>query len=151
MQESIIVIFIVTIIIGIALFVFYQLQINSIENTKTELEQNRDILLLSTLKNNPILSYTYLGTEENALDTIKLLNNNLVNLGNKEIIIKQVYPDVKDITCTKQNYPDCNKYVVYSKKPVKITNTQIISTPVLLYFPYTDEYYPGTLEIRSYS
>ena len=151
MQESILAIFIVTIIIGLALFTFYQLQLRSINNYKLELEQNRDLILISTLVNKPELSYSYLGSEENALDTIKLLDNNLVNLGFKEITIKQVYPNQNNIQCTKQNYPDCNSYLIYNKKPSKVTNTQIISLPISLYFPYTQEYHAGIIELKSYS
>ena len=151
MQETILVIFIVTVIIGISIFTFYQLQLKSIDNSRIELEQNRDLILLATLKNSPEFSYTYLGNEESALDTIKLLNSKLVNKGFKDITIKQVYPDSQNFLCTKQNYPKCNSYVVYSKKPSKITSTYIISTPVSLYFPYTNEYKAGVIEIKSYS
>ncbi|MEK6932346.1 MAG: hypothetical protein AABW56_00965 [Nanoarchaeota archaeon] len=151
MQETILVIFIVTIIIGIGIFTFYQLQLKSIDNSRIELEQNRDLILLATLKNSPKFSYTYLGNEENAIDTLKLLNSKLANKGFKEITIKQVYPDAQNALCNKQNYPNCNNYVVYSKKPSKITSTYIISTPVSLYFPYTNEYKAGVIEAKSYS
>jgi len=151
MQETILVIFIVTIIIGIAIFTFYQLQLRSIDNLKIELEQNRNLILLSTLSNSVELSYTILGNEENALDTIKLLNPSLEDLGFKEITIKQVYPESQNFLCTKSNYPYCNKYVVYNKKPSKIKNTQVISLPASIYFPYTNEYKLALLEVRSYS
>jgi len=151
MQETILVIFIVTIIIGIALVTFYQLQVKSIEKSKFELERNRDLILLSTLQNNPQLSYSYLGNEENALDTLKLLNANLINLGFKEITIKQVYPNKPNLICTKSNYPNCNTYLVYSRKPSRMKTTLITSVPISLYFPYSDEYAPGIIELKSYS
>ncbi len=151
MQETIIVIFIVTIIVGIAIFTFYQLQLRSIDNLKLELEQNRNLILLSTLSNSVELSHTSLGNEENALDTIKLLNPSLENLGFKEITVRQVYPSSQNVLCTKSNYPECNKYVVYNKKPSKIKNTQVISLPISIYFPYSNEYKLGILEVRSYS
>ena len=92
-----------------------------------------------------------MGNEENALDTIKLLNPSLENLGFKEIIVKQVYPPSQEVLCTKSNYPNCNKYVVYNKKPSKIKNTQVISLPVSIYFPYSNDYKLASLEVRSYS
>lgn len=151
MQETIIVIFIVTIIIGISLFTFYQLQLKSIEKFRFELEQNRNLILLSTLPNSPELSYSYLGNEENAVDTLKLISNELRDKGFREITIKQVYPQANNVICSKQNYPECNQYLIYNNKPRKIVNTQIISMPVSLYFPYDDEYKSGILEVKSYS
>ena len=151
MQETIIVIFIVTIIIGIALFTFYQLQLKSIEKFRFELEQNRNLILLSTLPNSVELGYSYLGSEENSIDTLKLISNELKDKGFKEVMVKQVYPETQNVICNKQNYPDCNQYLIYSRKPNKIVNTQIISMPVSLYFPYDDEYKAGILEVKSYS
>ena len=151
MQETILVIFIVTIIIGLALFTFYQLQLKSLEKSKLELEQNKNLILLSTLPNSVELSYSYLGNEENAIDTLKLINNKLNNLGFKEITIKQTYPNSENKLCNINNYPNCNSYVVYNSKPRKINNIEIISVPVSLYFPYNDEYKAGLLEIKLYS
>ena len=151
MQETILVIFIVTIIIGLALFTFYQLQSKSLEKSKLELERNKNLILLSTLPNSVELSYSYLGNEENSLDTLKLLNNKLNNLGFKEITIKQTYPDIENRLCNINNYPNCNSYVVYNNQPRKIENIEILTVPISLYFPYTDEYKSGLLEIKSYS
>ena len=44
---------------------------------------------------------------ENSIDTSKLLSLNLNSLGNKEIIIKQVYPKIEDKLCSLNNYPNC--------------------------------------------
>ena len=151
MQETILVIFIVTIIIGMGLYTFYQFQIKSIEDYRSELEQNRNLILLSTLQNSPELSYSYLGDEKNALDTIKLLDNNLNELGLKEITVKLIYPEDEDKLCGKNNYPKCNKYVVYENKPIKVNSVEIISIPISLYYPYSDEYKAGVLELKSYS
>ncbi len=151
MQESVLVIFIVTIVIGMALFVFYELQLKSIENSKLELQKNRDLTLLSTLQNFPELSYSYLGKEENALDTLKLLTTKLENKGYKQITIKQIYPEVQDKICTKLNYPNCNSYVIYNKTLKKIKNTEILSLPVSLYYPHSNKYNSGLIEIRSFS
>ncbi len=152
MQETMLVIFIVTIIIGIALFTFYQIQLKSIEKSKVELEQSRNLILLETLPNSIELSYSNLGNEQNSIDTLKLLNSNSLNYGFKDISIKQVYPEINgEIICNKQSYPNCNKYVVYSKKLSKYNSLEVISVPVSLYFPYTDEYKSAVLEVKSYS
>lgn len=149
MQETILVIFIITIIIALSLFVFYRYTLNSVDQTKLEYEQLKVYTLLSTLPNHPQLQHSYLGNPENALDTLKLLNANLDNLGEKEITIKQIYPEAKNITCTTKTYPDCNSYLIYSKK-FSSKNTVIISTPASLYFPLTNEYKAAVLEIKWY-
>ena len=148
MQETILVIFIITIIIALALFVFYRYTLNSGDNSKLEYEQLKVYTLLATLPNHPQLQHSYLGNPENAFDSLKLLNANLDNLGEKEITIKQIYPESKNIACTTKTYPDCNSYLIYSKKFAKSKNTVIIDTPISLYFPLTNEYKAAVLEIK---
>lgn len=150
MQETILVIFIITIIIALGLFVFQRYNLNSLEQTKLEYEQIKTYNLLSILQNNPQLQYTNLGNPENSLDTLKLLNLKLENLGEKEIIVKQIYPNAQNITCTTKTYPDCNSYLIYSKKTSKTKNVNIITLPVSLYFPLTNEYKAALLEIKWY-
>lgn len=147
MQETILVIFIITIIIALGLFAFYKYNLNSIEKFKLEYEQLRAYTLLSTLPNHPQLQNSYLGNPENSIDTSKLLSLNLNSLGNKEIIIKQVYPKIEDKLCSLNNYPNCSSYLIYKKESSE-KNINIISTPVSLYFPLTKEYRTGLLEIK---
>jgi len=87
MQETILVIFIITVIIALGLFVFYRYNLSSLENERLNYEQEKVYALLSNLQNNPQLQYSYLGNNENAVDTLKLLNVNLEDLGEKEIAI----------------------------------------------------------------
>jgi hypothetical protein len=150
MHETILVIFIITIIIGIGLFVFYQYNSKMLEQTKLEYEQTKAYNLLAILPNDPRLQYSELGNPENSLDTLKLLNANLGDLGEKEITIKQLYPRIDNSSCTTKTYPNCNSYLIYSKKLSKSKNINIISTPVSLYFPFTKEFKPGLLEIKWY-
>ena len=149
LQESILVTLVIVIIIGLGLFVFYKFTINSLDKSKYELEQNRVFTLISTIQNNPLVSYSNLGDEQNALDTSKLINANLTNLGFKEITVKQVYP-LNNVSCNKNNYPDCGSYVVYNKKLKTLKNVEIISTPISIYFPLTNEYKAGLIEIKWY-
>ena len=150
MQETILVIFIVTIVIVLGLFVFYRYNLNAVEQDKLEYEQIKVYNLLATLPNHPQLQYSTLGNSENAFDTLRLLNGNLDDLGEKEITIKQIYPKQDEVKCTTKTYPDCNQYLLYSKKFSKSKNVNIITTPVSLYFPLTKEYKPGLLEIKWY-
>ena len=149
MQETILVIFIITVIIALGLFVFYRYNLSSLENERLNYEQEKVYALLSNLQNNPQLQYSYLGNNENAVDTLKLLNINLEDLGEKEIAIKQIYPKTEDKLCTSKNYPDCSSYVIYKKISSK-KSVNIITTPVSLYFPLTNEYKAGLIEIKWY-
>src|SRR3989344_3983513 len=106
-QETIIVIFIITIIIGLGIFLFYRYTLSSLEKTKLEYEEDQVYSLLATLPNSAELTYTKLNNPQNAIDTSKLFNVKLANLGFKEINIKQVYPKEDNVTCTKSNYPRC--------------------------------------------
>jgi len=148
-QETIIVIFIITIIIGLGIFLFYRYTLSSLEKTKLEYEEDQVYSLLATLPNSAELTYTKLNNPQNAIDTSKLFNVKLANLGFKEINIKQVYPKEDNVTCNKNNYPKCNSYLIYSNKGNK-ESSQILTTPISLYFPRTNEYKAGLLEIKWY-
>jgi hypothetical protein len=119
-----------------------------LEKERLGYEQLQVYTLLSTMQNHALMQYSYLGNSENSIDTTKLLNLNLKNLGEKEITIKQVYPQAENKKCLPNNYPNCNSYLIYSKHNKK--NLNIISTPVSLYFPLTKEYKMGILEIKWY-
>lgn len=148
-QETILVIFIITLIISLGIFIFYNYNLNVVENERLEYEQVKIYNLLSIIPNMPEFQYSYLGNPENAIDTSKLLNLNL-NMGNKEITIKQIYPKQnQEILCTNNNYPSCNFYNIYSKKLLS-KNINILRVPVSLYYPLTKEYRAGLLEIKWY-
>jgi len=148
MQETILVTFVVTIIIVLGLFFFYKINQNSLDKEVLEYEQLQVYALLSTLQNHAQVQYSYLGNSENSIDTAKLLNTKLNDLGEKEITIKQIYPRTDNKKCSPGNYPNCNSYLIYSKHTKE--NVNIISTPVSLYFPSTNEYKLGLLEIKWY-
>ena len=147
MQETILVLFIFFIILVMGLVVFYRYNLGSIENYKIELEESEQYLLLSTLPN--YLGYSYLGNNENAIDTSKLLNLNL-SLGFKKIIVEVVEPEMQEIECSYNNYPDCNRFLIYNKEPIEIKNKIIKSIPVSLYYPLESKYKSGRLIIEDY-
>jgi len=147
MQETILVLFIFFIILVMGLIFFYRYNLSSIENYKVELIENEQYLLLSTLPN--YLGYSYLGNNENAIDTSKLLNLNL-SLGFKKITIEVVYPEVNDIECNYNSYPGCKQFIVYDKAPINIRNNIIKSIPVSLYYPLEDKYRSGLLIVEAY-
>ena len=148
-HESLIVILIFTIIFGIALFGVYRYNISSIQDIQTELEESKSLSLLSQLPASPYLQYSELGDEKEMVDTTKALDLKLDNLGFRTIEIKQVYPKINDLDCSKETYPDCNTYTIYNR--VKASqDKKIISIPVSLYFPLTRETKIGNLVVTTY-
>lgn len=148
-HESLIVILIFTIIFGIALFGVYRYNISSIQEIQTNLEESRSLSLLSQLPVSPYLQYSELSDEKEMIDTLKLLDLELDNLGFRTIEIKQTYPKVNDLECNKDIYSNCSTYTIYNRiKPSQ--NKQIVSIPVSLYFPLTQETKIGNLVVTTY-
>ncbi|MBI4159036.1 hypothetical protein HY500_02130 [Candidatus Woesearchaeota archaeon] len=147
-HESMIVILIFTVIFGIALFGIYRYNISSVNDIQKNLEESNSLSLLSGLPNSPYLQYSELDDEKEMVDTLKILNLELYNLSFRTIEIRQVYPKTTNVACNKENYPDCDTYIIYSKKTSQ--DKRIISIPVSLYFPLTKETKIGNLVITTY-
>lgn len=153
MQESIVVMVIFFILLVIGLVFFYRYNLKSIESNKLSYERDRVYTMLSTLPNSPLMQKSRFLDEESAIDTIKMTGLKLEDtgffnkLGYKSIIVKQVYPIKKAGLCDAKIYPDCDSYLLYENKPKGKASSMILSTPVSLYFPFTDSYGAGKLEI----
>ena len=148
-HESIIVIFIFAIIFVIALFGVYRYNLSSAENIRAESDEGRSISLLSNLPDSPLLQYSELGDEKEAVDTLKILDLELNEQGFRTIEIKQAYPQVAEASCNGETYPNCNSYLLYSQVR-QGGNKNVISIPVSLYFPLTKEVKLGILTITTY-
>lgn len=130
------------------LVVIYRYTNASIENAREDLIESEMLSLLITLPNN--LGYTYLGNDYNAVDTSRLFNLDLSYLGYKKIIVEQTYPEGNNIECTLNNYPNCDKFVVYDKQNKRLKNKIIKDIPVSLYYPLSNQFKAGRLVIESY-
>lgn len=150
MNETVMVLFIFFIILIICLSVFYRYTSSSIEASKQKYESNQVYNLLSTLPNSPFLQKSSFLDEEFAVDSSKLVGLDLSGMGYKKILIKEVYPNKGVLECDVGNYPDCGVYVLYEKIPVKKMNEMVRSVVVPLYFPDTNSYKIGLLEVRWY-
>jgi len=144
-QESILAIFIFFVILGISLIFFYQYQNSSIKSDMLRYEQTRYYELLANIPNMPELRCSSLTDEQDCIDTLKLVyfNPKEHDFGEKSIKISLLNQS-KTALCSQSNYPDCNIYLVYNKA----NSGLIITSPVSLYYPLTNEYKPGLLEIK---
>ncbi len=148
-NETIIVIIIVSVVLIIGIGLFYRYNIQSVKDLEIEFQENKIINMLSVLPNSPEFSYSKLGSEDNSIDTSKLLNVKLEKLGFMEIRVREVYPGINNGICNKNNYPNCDEFIVYSLKGNK-KNVNVLTTPVSLYYPLLKEYRAGIMEIKWY-
>ena len=148
--ETIIVIFIITVIIAISITIFYNLNEKSLDNLEIRYQQNKAYNLLSTLPLQPELQYTELGYDKQAIDRTKILNSKTNLKGFMTVKVIQLYPKTQEAICTSSNSQDCNTYIIYDRKPSKITNQEIVSTPVQLFNPLTKERAFANLEVTIY-
>lgn len=149
--ETVLVIAMITIIIGIALVVFYNFNSASLQNQKQQYQQLAALNLLQTLPHHPQLQYTELGYDKAAIDAAKLLAANLSLSGRMKVTIQQVYPEAQDVTCSRETYPDCTTYIIYNAQPSTIRNQEVISLPVNLYHPKAGQQALAVLTITSYT
>ena len=102
-QESILVLFVFFIILGISLTFFYQYQSSNINADRFRYEQTRYYESLANIPNMPELRCSSLTDEEDCIDTLKLLNldQSKINLGKKQAKIILLDQDT-EILCTNQ-------------------------------------------------
>jgi len=148
LQETILVLFIFFIILSMVLVVVYRFTNASIEDAREDLMDNDVFSLLMSLPNQ--LSYSYLGSDYNAVDTSRLFNLNLSHLGYKKIIIEQVYPLGSGVECSLINYPNCDQFILYDRTNNILKNKIIKDVPISLYYPLEDQFKSGRLIIETY-
>jgi len=155
MNETTIVLIIFSLILIMGIFLFYQYNMKSIEANKVRYERDKVYTLLSILPNSAFLQKSSFLDEEFAVDTSKLIGLKLdelvPDLGYKRIVIKQVYPNEISGECIFGKYPKCDTYVLYDNEPRKKMSSVVISAPVPLYFPLTDSYKAGKIDITWWS
>jgi len=149
--ETILVIIIITMILGIALIVFTNFNTASLETQRQQFQQQQSLSLLHSLPQHPQLQYTELGYDKAAVDATKLLSTNLTISGRKKIAITQLYPEKPEALCSLSSYPECNTYILYSNLPPTIRNQEIISLPLNLYHPKTKQQGFALLTITTYT
>lgn len=157
MAESIIIVFTISIILILGIFVFYKYQLATLQEKGTGNNDQKITVLLATLTKHPALACN----NEACIDTTKLLifkqhqQNYQQLLGNSIVTVTQIYPETnnnKECTPPLYNqlvYPNnCNHWVIYNKT-TNVQEKNIISTPIALYYPEIKEYRLGQLTIEA--
>lgn len=163
MQETILVVFIVSVIFALLIFVYYSYVIKDIEASGGQLSEQEALVQLASITRYPELRCE----TSNCVDMLKAISFKIISdrnkdyylrtFGQKKIFIEQVYPEVKtDEECSPMkfnqfDYPNnCKFWIIYEEVPPKYTAKQITSIPVSLFFPEKDEYRLGRLNIEVY-
>ena len=161
MHETILVLFIISIILALLIFVYYRYTIANLQTTGEELSEQEALVQLAFITNYPELRCA----NDNCVDMLKAVSFKQVSQSNKDyylrtfgkkrISIEQVYPEPKtkdECTSLKFNqfdYPNnCKYWIIYEEAPQSYSSKQKTSIPISLYFPELDQYRLGTLNIE---
>ncbi|MEK6863955.1 MAG: hypothetical protein AABX27_01580 [Nanoarchaeota archaeon] len=165
MMESFMVIFVIFILIGMGMFVYFKVSVSSTKETHADICLSQSAKIMAAITEMPDISCK---EKHTCIDTMKLDafikqgNQNKVIEGSvcpKNITIEQIYPEPEDKglcntrTTDPEFYKKCNTWSVF-KPLTKVKSTwasRNIETAVSLYYPATDTYGIGKLRITVYS
>ncbi len=144
-QETILVIFIFTIILLIGLTVFYRYTIDSIRADQEKYEDFKFKVGISSIPSMSEVKCSFLGEQKECIDLEKarafsIYSKDYFSLfGYSNITLYLVYPGSVH-----------KPILIYYRKPTVVRQSQIISTPVLVYDPEDADYKIGKLVLVRY-
>ncbi|MFH1065287.1 MAG: hypothetical protein V1734_02165 [Nanoarchaeota archaeon] len=167
MMESFMVIFVIFILIGLGMFVYFKVSVSSTKQTHADICLSQSTKIIAAIAEMPDISCK---EKHPCIDTMKLdafieggqteMNKVLEsNVCKKNITIEQIYPEPEARgLCNRQTgspdfYTRCNTWNVFRPSTtIKSTwASRNIETAVSLYYPATDTYGMGKLKITVYS
>lgn len=155
MGETIAVLIIFVIILSFALYLYFQYSYRSIESKGMEFQETEYSTLLYSLTDSPELACT----KGNCIDMTKIiaLKQSNYQLKDKELKIEIIYPESLKKECTIEdysnpNYPNTCSYWTFPaiKTSKKTTDIPLVTTPISLYYPETDEFKIGLISLTIY-
>ncbi len=160
-NETILVIIVFIVLLLFGLIAYNRYSTYSIKNEILVFERNRFESLLNTIPNMPEVRCSIQNKESNCVDTLRLFGFSKESekyfdrFGYRRVMIKVEYPELKNETCSIErfqltDYPNCNKWIVYDKRPKKYENMEKLSVPVSLYYPIENRYRIGVLMLEWY-
>ncbi len=153
-QETILVIFVFTVLLLVGLIIFYRFQVQSIENENFNNELFKFYNMVGYFPNIPELKCSSLTEESECIDVLKMLafRNTEQNYGYKNITVFVIYPKSTSLKECVKSVDSCNIFKLYYNKPnFQVKNIYKTSTIVSLYYPETDEYRVGKLVLEWYT
>ncbi len=140
-QETIIVIFVFTVIFVIGLMFFYRYTVNSIEQDIERHKEANFRQLIGYIPSMPELKCSRFYVEEECIDVAKM---NAFKFISGDYDFGEIKLNVKEV------YLTGNEWQIYDGSPMDYENVLVISSPISLYYPDTGKYGVGVLEISKY-
>ncbi len=157
MMETIMVAMIFMVVLIVALAFYFKFSLQHTEEAGNTACLISNTVLLSSIASMPEIQCSIHGVREQCIDTSKLLvfdasreySTFFTSNCQQKVYFTEVYPVPEDVTevCTQGTYPHCAVYAYYDPN-VTYSASILISTPVSLYYPLTDEYHFGKLVVE---
>jgi hypothetical protein len=156
MMETIVVIIVFIFILLLGLIFYFKGSYSAGQDSIEETCIISNYVLLLSISKMPEVQCSINNQQERCIDTSKLIvfdtekeyGSYFGTICPQKVYFTQLLPeDIEEVECTKNTYPNCNKYIFY--EPSDEYETSIpISTPVSLYIPTTGEYQLGKLTVE---
>lgn len=156
MLETLMILVIIGIIIGIGIYLVYIGVIKEAEETADELSAQERNVLLAVIGKLPEINCA----KDNCIDTTKLVAANSIIKANKDyyvemlgfrtVNIEVLYPEKNAINCNDNNYPDCGVFKLYENKKKNFKFNPKMSVIVSLHYPAESKYKAGRLILEEY-
>ena len=111
-NETILVIFVFTILVFIGMIFLNRYMQASIEKEKQDYEKGKTLALLEAITNMPELRCSAQGIERECLDSLKLLAFHENVFGLRKVSVVVAYPKQLNRPCSSTTYPACNEFLL---------------------------------------
>lgn len=157
MMETLMVAIVFMVVLIVALAFYFKFSLQSTEKTGETTCLLSNTVLLSSIASMPEIQCSITGVREQCIDTSKLLvfdasreySTFFTSNCKQKVYFTEVspVPEHPDTVCTQGTYPHCGLYNYYDSG-ISSSSSFVISTPVSLYYPLTNEYHFGKLVIE---
>ena len=154
--ETLMVLVIIGILIGIGVYLVYTVVIEQTREKADELSIQERNVLLGVIGKLPEVRCQ----KDNCIDTIKLVVGSSVIKANKDyyasmlgfraVSIEVLYPEKNNAECNENNYPDCGIFRLYENKKKGFKSNPKTSLLISLHYPAENKYKVGKLVLEEY-
>lgn len=155
MIETIMVAMVFMVVLIVALTFYFKFSSQSVEKAGQEACLVSNTVLLASVASMPEIQCSVNGHRQQCIDTSKLLLFDatreypefFTTNCKQKVSFLVLSPAVKDGICSLGTYPDCSTYAFFDQGGDSVGGIKI-STPVSLYYPLTDSYSLGKLQVE---
>ena len=157
MMETLMVALIFMVVLLVALAFYFKFSLQSTEQAGNTVCLTSNTVLLSSIASMPEIQCSINGVRKQCIDTSKLLvfdasreySSFFTANCKQKVYFTEVSPVPSDSEkeCSLGTYPDCAVYMYYDPG-VESSASILLSTPVSLYYPLSNEYHFGRLVVE---